>query len=343
MTPIVQRMLTNLFVRKLKQILIILTVSLLCASCSQIPSTSSNPWRTIELPTDSTFADLDFIDNSDRGWLVGSKATLFETTDGGKTWSEETLELGEEKASFTAISFYGEEGWITGEPSILLHTSDGGESWSRIPLSEKLPGAPYSIVALEENTAEMVTNLGAIYRTENGGRTWKAMVEGAVGVARNINRSDDGRYVAVSARGNFYSTWSPGDTEWTPHDRNSSRRIQNMSFTKDGGLWLLARGGQIQFSQAEDPEKWEDVIYPERSQSWGLLDLAYRSPEEIWVAGGGGNLLRSPDNGKSWEKDREVGNVPSNFYKVVFITPEKGFVLGQRGILLKYQGKESTT
>ncbi|MGF1486806.1 MAG: photosynthesis system II assembly factor Ycf48 [Prochloraceae cyanobacterium] len=336
-------MLTNLFVRKLKQILTILTVCLLCASCSQIATTSSNPWQTIELPTDSTFADLDFVGDSDRGWLVGSKATLFQTTDGGETWSEKTLELGEEKESFTAISFFGEEGWITGEPSILLHTNDGGESWSRIPLSEKLPGAPYSIIALGENTAEMVTNLGAIYRTENGGRTWKALVEGAVGVARNINRADDGRYVAVSARGNFYSTWSPGDTEWTPHERNSSRRIQNMSFTEEGGLWLLARGGQIQFSEPEDTEEWQDVIYPERSASWGLLDLAYRTAEEIWVAGGSGNLLRSPDNGETWEKDREIQRVPSNLYKVVFVTPEKGFVLGQRGILLKYQAEESTT
>jgi photosystem II stability/assembly factor-like uncharacterized protein len=31
-----------------------------------------------------------------------------------------------------------------------------------------------------------------------------------------------------------------------------------------------------------------------------------------------------------------VENVPSNFYTVKFITPEKGFILGERGNLLKY-------
>ncbi|WP_107669104.1 photosynthesis system II assembly factor Ycf48 [Cyanothece sp. BG0011] len=323
--------------RKLKQFVILIAVSLFCISCSQVPSTLNNPWKTLSLQTDVTFADIAFTDDPDHGWLVGTKAALFETTDGGDTWEERKLDLGDEKVSFTGVSFNGEEGWITGKPAILLHTEDGGENWSRIPLSEKLPGAPDGVVALGPETAEMVTNLGAIYKTDNGGKTWNALVEGAVGVARNISRSPDGRYVAVSARGNFYSTWEPGQSEWTPHNRNSSRRLQAMGYSEEGGLWLLARGGQLQFTSPEDLEDWQDVVYPEPSTSWGLLDLAYRTPEEVWVAGGSANLLVSSDKGETWKKDREVESVPSNFYKIVFVNPEKGFILGQDGILLKYE------
>ncbi len=323
--------------RKLKQFVILIAISLFCISCSNVPSTLNNPWKTLSLETDVTFADIAFTDDPDHGWLVGTKAALFETTDGGDSWQERKLELGDEKASFTGVSFNGEEGWITGKPAILLHTEDGGENWSRIPLSEKLPGAPDGIVALAPETAEMVTDLGAIYQTDNGGKTWSALVEGAVGVARNIERSPDGRYVAVSARGNFYSTWEPGQSEWTPHNRNSSRRLQTMGYSEEGGLWLLARGGQLQFTSPEDLEDWQEVVYPEPSTSWGLLDLAYRTPEELWVAGGSGNLLVSSDNGETWKKDRAIENVPSNLYKIVFVNPEKGFVLGQDGILLKYE------
>ncbi|HAC63051.1 MAG TPA: photosystem II assembly protein [Cyanothece sp. UBA12306] len=322
--------------RKLQQIVILLAISLFCISCSNVPSTSYNPWQTITLDSDSTFADVAFTEDLSHGWLVGTKATLFETTDGGSSWQEEKLDLPGEKISFTAISFHQDEGWITGEPAILLHTDDGGQNWSRIPLSEKLPGSPYGIIALGPNTAEMVTNLGAIYKTTNGGKNWQALVEGSVGVARNITRSPDGRYVAVSARGNFYSTWEPGQSEWTPHNRNSSRRLQKMGYNQNGGLWLLARGGQIQFTSPDDLEDWQEVIYPEKSTSWGLLDLAYRTPEELWVAGGSGNLLVSPDQGENWEKDRDIESVPSNLYKIVFVTPEQGFVLGQNGVLLKY-------
>lgn len=327
----------NLLMRRLKQIVIFVAISLFCISCSNVPSLSYNPWKVVNLDTESVFADVAFTDDPNHGWLVGTQATLFETTDGGNTWQEKKLELGEEKVSFSGVSFYGQEGWVTGKPSILLHTEDGGKNWLRIPLSEKLPGAPDDIVALEAKTAEMVTDLGAIYRTSNGGKTWQAMVEGAVGVARNIQRSSNGSYVAVSARGNFYSTWEPGETEWTPHNRNSSRRLQNMGYTQDQRLWMIARGGQLQFTVPQELETWEEALYPEFATSWGLLDLAFRTPEEIWVAGGSGNLLVSFDNGQTWEKDREVEEVPSNFYKIVFINPEKGFVLGQNGILLKYE------
>ncbi len=326
--------------KKLKQIVILLAISLFCISCSSVPSTSYNPWKPIVLETDASFADLAFTDDLNHGWLVGSKASLFETTDEGESWEERKLDLQAEKVSFTGVSFDGEEGWITGKPAILLHTTDGGENWSRIPLSEKLPGTPYGVTALGPKTAEMVTDLGAIYKTTNGGKTWQALVEGAVGVARNITRSPDGRYVAVSARGNFYSTWEPGQNEWTPHNRNSSRRLQQMGYSEDGGLWLLARGGQLQFSPPEDLEDWQEVIYPEPSTSWGLLDLAYRTPDELWVAGGSGNLLTSPDGGENWEKDRDIESVPSNLYKIVFVTPEQGFVLGQDGVLLKYEAPE---
>ncbi|MGV2830053.1 photosynthesis system II assembly factor Ycf48 [Myxosarcina sp. GI1(2024)] len=327
----------RLLFQKLKQVAILVAVCVFCISCNEVVSTSVNPWKVLTLPSEAIFADIAFTDNPDRGWLVGTQATLFETNDGGNTWEKKALDLGEEKVSLTSVSFNGREGWIVGKPSILLHTKDGGTSWSRIPLSAKLPGSPDGIVALGDSTAEMVTDLGAIYKTTNGGKNWKALVEGSVGVARSIQRSDDGKYVAVSARGNFYSTWEPGQSEWTPHQRTSSRRLQNMGFSSDDRLWLLARGGQIQFGEPEDFDEWQEPIYPEFSTSWGLLDVGYRTPDELWVSGGSANLLVSTDGGQTWEKDRDVENIPSNFYKVVFLNPEKGFVLGERGALLKYE------
>jgi photosystem II stability/assembly factor-like uncharacterized protein len=78
------------------------------------------------------------------GFLLGTRQTLLETLDGGKSWEPRSIEAAKDEGfnyRFNSISFNGAEGWIVGKPAILLHTTDSGTNWERIPLSNKLPGA----------------------------------------------------------------------------------------------------------------------------------------------------------------------------------------------------------
>lgn len=52
--------------------------------------------------------------------------------------------------------------------------------------------------------------------------------------------------------------------------------------------------------------------------------------------GGGATLIHSPDGGKTWEQAKKLSNIPANFYSIEFFGPEQGFILGQRGTLLRY-------
>lgn len=79
------------------------------------------------------------------GFLLGTRQTLLETKDGGRSWDPRSIPSAEDEDfnyRFNSISFNGQEGWIIGKPAILLHTSDGGGNWERIPLSIRLPGNP---------------------------------------------------------------------------------------------------------------------------------------------------------------------------------------------------------
>jgi len=74
-------------------------VLLICLTLlGNIPSAfaSSGSWHKVELPVAITPLDLWF-DKSEpnHGWLVGTDATLLETTDGGNTWEERKLDLGD--------------------------------------------------------------------------------------------------------------------------------------------------------------------------------------------------------------------------------------------------------
>lgn len=42
---------------------------------------------------------------------------------------------------------------------------------------------------------------------------------------------------------------------WQPHNRNIARRIQNMGWRADGGLWLLVRGGGLYLSKGTGVSK----------------------------------------------------------------------------------------
>ncbi|CAI0416288.1 unnamed protein product [Linum tenue] len=319
-------------------------------------------WERVYLPIDPgvVLLDIAFVpDDPTHGFVLGTRQTLLETKDGGATWFPRSIASAEEEDfnyRFNSISFKGNEGWIVGKPAILLYTPDAGETWKRIPLSAQLPGDMVYIKATGDQSAEMVTDEGAIYVTSNRGYNWKAAVQETVSATLNrtvssgisgasyytgsfntVNRSPDGRYVAVSSRGNFYMTWEPGQAFWQPHNRAVARRIQNMGWRADGGLWLLVRGGGLYLSKGTGiTEDFEEI--PVQSRGFGILDVGYRSQEEAWAAGGSGVLLRTTNGGKSWIRDKAADNIAANLYSVKFMEGNQGFVLGNDGVLLRYLG-----
>lgn len=321
----------------------------------------SSQWEKVDLPVEEgvILLDIAFVpDDPLHGFLLGTRQTVLETKDGGKTWENFYLGSLEEEGlnyRFNSISFNGNEGFIIGKPAILYHTTDGGANWERVPLSARLPGDPQLITATDgKGGAEMITNQGAIYATGNAARTWKAAVEETVDATLNrtvssgisgasyytgsfatVNRADDGSYVGVSTRGNFYMTWEPGQTFWQPHNRASSRRIQNMGWRNDGGLWLIARGGELFFGEGDTvTEDFEQQRIGARG--FGILDVGFRTDNEVWASGGSGSLLKSVDGGKKWKREKGLDGLAGNLYTVKFADKDTGFVLGNDGILLRY-------
>jgi len=61
---------------------------------------------------------------------VGTRQTLLETVDGGKTWEPRLVEAAEDEGinyRYSSVSFAGSEGWIVGKPG----KGFGGRDWGR--------------------------------------------------------------------------------------------------------------------------------------------------------------------------------------------------------------------
>jgi photosystem II stability/assembly factor-like uncharacterized protein len=180
--------------------------------------------------------------------------------------------------------------------------------------------------------------VGAIYQTEDGGTSWQATVSDAAGAVRDLRRNADGQYVSVSGLGNFFATWQPGQAIWQPHQRISSQRVQAMGFQPDGTYWMVTRGAQMRFnSDASNLDDWTKPVIP-ITNGFGYLDMAWDPSGAIWTAGGSGTLLVSTDAGKSWQKDPVGETQGTNFNRIAFLPGGKGFVLGERGHLLRWVG-----
>ncbi len=322
----------------------ILLIGLSLGGCvsNRLPVADISPWEEVDLATEANPLDLSFVD-SDRGFLVGTNRLILETNDAGKTWEDRKLELPEdENFRLISIDFQGEEGWIAGQPGLVMHSTDSGKNWTRLLLGSQLPGDPYLIISEGANKAELATTAGAVYVTGDGGVNWEARVDNAEGGVRDLRRGPNGKYVSVSSLGNFFQILESDQNAWAPHQRASSKRVQSMGFQPNGDLWMLSQGAEIRLNDEKgNVESWQKPIVP-ITNGYNYLDMAWDPNGSIWAAGGNGTLLVSKDGGESWEVDAVGDSQPTNLLRVIFDSdsenPPKGFVLGERGHLLRWIG-----
>ena len=334
------------FLTSIPNLLLSIVLCFVLSSCSStgVKMNESSPWKTIQFEDQSNALDVDFIDNN-HGFLVGSNRLIMESTDGGETWEKRSLDINaEENFRLLDIDFKGSEGWLIGQPSLVMHTVDEGKHWTRLSLG-KLPGQPFLVTTIKEGVAQLATTSAAIYETSNGGETWEAKVSdpSEQGGIRDLRRTSSGDYVSVSSLGNFFSTLDSDSNTWIAHQRASSKRVQSIGFNPEGGLWMLSRGAEIRFNEdSNDLDSWTKPIIPILN-GYNYLDMGWDPNGNIWAGGGNGTLIVSEDQGNTWHSDPIATALPTNYIKIVFLDKDglenqKGFILGERGYVLKWNG-----
>ena len=106
---------------------------------------------------------------------------------------------------------------------------------------------------------------------------------------------------------------------------------------------MLSRGAEIRFNEdSNNLESWSKPIIPILN-GYNYLDMGWDPNGDIWAGGGNGTLIVSKDQGETWNSDPLASELPTNYIKIVFLDKEslddqKGFILGERGYILKWNG-----
>lgn len=282
-------------------------------------------WTTPDSKTDNALYKVAMVDDSN-GYAVGQAGTVLRTTDGGETWSK--IDSGTQNYLFSVYAISPDRLVAVGDRATILQTTDGGATWKSAkyapPATENdLPGeltqglddtdlvaqepSFYDVEFVDDRNGWIVGEFGKILHTTDGGETWTEQQQSLVGgeivdeldlpTFFGIDCIDANECTAVGLDGRIASTKDGGAT-WAFEETGSD--FQEPLFTvqifPDGSGWAAGVAGEV---MKRERGEWRRADLGMRVFSW-LRQVGFADPNNGWLVGGFGTILRTRDGGKTW-------------------------------------------
>lgn len=238
---------------------------------------------------------LDLARNGDRLLAVGEQGYALWSDDVAQSWSQAEVPV---SLALTSVAVAGNgEAWATGHDGYLLHSEDNGETWTI-----KLSGsdvAGLSVGAIEAQVAALETALEEASDDTREDVLW-ALDEATFALDEAILAVDEGMTTPL------LNVWFDGDLGYALGAYNV------FLHTDDGGVTWEAHNNRL-----DNPEKYH------------LYGIARSAAGTLLVAGEAGTLLRSLDDGDTWEGIESP--YPGSFFGTVATADGSLLVFGLRG------------
>jgi photosystem II stability/assembly factor-like uncharacterized protein len=298
-----------------------------------------NGWTNLQIASGNRDLNaVSFID-SKRGWVAGDGGFLAYTDDGGASWVERPLGIGQ---ALNDIYFVGKEKGFALAGGSIFETSDGGHSWreayrfsptdfdgaSPELYSLRFDGKKRGWVVGSASRNDIVVN-SILAMTRDGGATWKVLQAPTKQELIHIDFVDERRGWIVGAGGAILHTDDAGET-WVRQDSDTSATLYHVDFRNDKLGLVVGEHGAI--LRTEDGGKvWRNIESPARST---LLSVEFVSEDDSWIVGRGGVILRSGNRGQTWVA--QESGTKQNLY-ALYMDKKNGWAVGSRGLILRYK------
>ena len=212
---------------------------------------------------------LDAASNGNRLLVVGEQGHILYSDDSGETWAHSDVPV---SLAITAVAFAGEDhAWATAHDGFLLHSTDNGQSWQT-----KLSGshvAELSVGALEERVASIRAELADATDETREDLEW-ALEDGEFAIEEATEAIENGMTTPLL------------DVWFYDADNGFALGAYGVYLrTRDGGAtWVV------------DSNRLDNL------DKYHLYGIARSSAGTLLVAGEAGTVLRSQDDGMTWER-----------------------------------------
>lgn len=306
----------------------------------------------LEKPTTKNLTKLCFLDSA-TGWTVGDGGTILKTTNGGENWIIQNSGITSSIVDIYMLS--NQLGWALAhnlpgsgtEPygTIILKTTNGGNSWqSQIYPTHEL--FFYSIVFHDSLHGWLGGELGNMVGTEDGGQNWfDARV-----ITPSYPRFPIRKikfltplygYAVGGIRDVAAVIWrtANGGQEWTVQ-QIGSEPLYDLYYTDSVNITCF--GGDFDFgaglvTTTDAGQNWDYNFIGIWGEGRGV---SFRTKKEGWVAlGFSGTCMYTLDSGKTWSDIFTPDSAA--VYDVVFTDSRNGYMVGNRGTILKYNARHN--
>lgn len=280
-------------------------------------------WQTFNFPPATTgrYDDVFFL-NENLGWAArGGNGTVFKTTNGGSTWTEQFVSS-QTGQYFRNIEFLNENiGFLGTLNNNFYKTTNGGTSWTKV---NNISPYPAAICGLDTVGASTVYGCGAwfspayVIKSTDSGSTWKFIDMSAYATAlveilfidENtgfVSGSDEeGAVIMKTTNGGdtwtkIYKAGEYGDYVWKmqifPDNKTMFCSIESET---QGKLLKTFNGGLT----------WETKNFPDPY----VQAVGFVSKTHGWMGGHNSGFMETFDGGNTWVNNNLGGSLNRIFF-----------------------------
>ena len=275
-----------------------------------------------------------------RAWCGTSRAGLFRSDDGGRSWQSVGL-AGCLIMAVTASPADRDAVWVGTEPSQVWRSGDAGKTWEQTTPLETLPSSSgwsfppkpethhvrwIGCHPRESERLWVAVEAGALVSTVDGGRTWSDRVSGGPWDTHELAIHDKAPdTLRVAAGDGYFESYDAGMTWCSPAvglevgylrsvaiDLEQPEVVLVSASSGPHSAYVAGRSdGRLYRRLTRD--RWERVLdgWPEPPSTIAPLLCAGAKGGEMWAADERG-VHRSDDGGKSWRRSAGYATLPQH-------------------------------